>query len=160
MRSFLTYLKEAVSSKVLEHFRGKAVDHYNRLYNGGPGNKTECIGTCGAASWALHNHLVNQGKDSHFVLGSYSKYGDAGAVPFDPFDCHCWVEHDDKILDVTHGQFDPKHPVVATGLHDPRYKAHKRDAAAFTAIQHWSSNIKASNANAKKYYSGLLPTEQ
>jgi hypothetical protein len=148
MLTFKEYIIETVSKKTLEHFHNGAINHARSVW-GGKG--TNCAGTCLSAAYALHKHLKSKGKDSHLVLGSYNKKG-KHPTKFDKFNSHAWVVHNNKILDVTHNQFDRKNPIITTKHNDIRYKEHTRkEKEILHRSKEYDKEFQPSEENLKHY---------
>lgn len=110
---------------------------------GGKNIPKSCAGACAATSYALMKRMRAEGHPAHLVLGSYNR--DGTHSKHDKLNQHAWVESEGKIIDVTHGQFNQKKPIIITDKNDPRYVSRKRDDAAYKDVmRNWYDEFKPS----------------
>lgn len=97
--------------------------------------------TCAIVSFALKKSF----KLSKFKADVFSGF-------FDGF-CHCWLQSDDKIWDLTAAQFSCDYPeIIVTDLTDKRYLGGKK--VSVKDFKYWISSQKPRPSVVKKIISG------
>lgn len=156
-------IREAVSRNWIHKFKTKAKEIAPKT--GCTVFRGDTAGSCGATSYAIHQALKKQGKDSHFVVGHYNDYGSHGhrygrsdnsKIRASETN-HAWVVSGGKIIDATHTQFGkiqrydsgedkedrPVGPaVVITQHNDKRYAEYARDDKAIKSLRGWPTEQK------------------
>ena len=88
---------------------------------------TDLEGACASASYVLWKHLRKQGYDADFIMGSYHGFN------------HCWVEIEDRILDITATQFGVRKKVYTRVLSAAIYQEELRGKDAAWETRRWNA---------------------
>jgi len=105
-------------------------------------------GMCAAASFALHDALKKHGIKSKVINGTFD--GD--------FE-HCWIEIEDKIIDITATQFDVAALVHIVNKNNEMYKKYKAYNSYKSFPKGWGDQQPSRQLTQKIFRMGLTLTE-
>lgn len=122
------------------------VDDYDSRIGGSEISPWDLCGACGVASYALYRLYKKYRIKSKFVMGQFADF--AG--------CHCWVQVNKKIVDITVTQFDIETPVLIVPANDDRYIIEKVGKEALMDFKEWPIDQRISTH--KEFITHLLET--